>query len=78
MSQPIPVSPIGFVSGDFAANAPTEEMRQHRSKIVLLPEFEPGLLRLEPGRDILVLFHFDRVEPENIELHTRAATRKIR
>jgi tRNA-Thr(GGU) m(6)t(6)A37 methyltransferase TsaA len=68
MDQSITVSPIGFVQSDFATNSPTEEMRQHRSKIVISPEFEPGLLRLEPGKDILVLFHFSRIAPEDIEL----------
>jgi tRNA-Thr(GGU) m(6)t(6)A37 methyltransferase TsaA len=62
------LSPIGFVKSHFASNTPTEEMRLHPSQIILNPELAPGLLGLETGTDILVLFGFHRVQPEEIEL----------
>lgn len=73
MSDTIPFVPIAFVKGRFKENTPYEEMRTHTSQIVIRPEFMPGLMGLEPGTDILVLFHFHRVKPEEIhlQLHPR-------
>jgi tRNA-Thr(GGU) m(6)t(6)A37 methyltransferase TsaA len=68
MSHTIAMTPIGAVQSDFSTNTPSEEMRQHTSKIVIAPEFLPGLLGLEPGKDILVLFHLSKIEPDEIEL----------
>jgi tRNA-Thr(GGU) m(6)t(6)A37 methyltransferase TsaA len=68
LSEPITLTPIAFVKSQFETNTPAEEMRQHRSQIVVEPAFEPGLMGLEPGTDILVLFRFHRIEPDEIEL----------
>ena len=68
MSHPITLNPIGFVQSNFTTNTPSEEMRERVSKIVISPEFEPGLLGLEAGTDILVLFHFSDIKPEDIKL----------
>jgi tRNA-Thr(GGU) m(6)t(6)A37 methyltransferase TsaA len=73
MSQPITLTPIGFVKSKFDNNTSPEEMRRELSQLVLEPELEPGLLGLEPGRDILVLFYLHRVEPAEVrlQLHPR-------
>jgi len=68
LSDTLTLSPIGLVKSQFEANMPAEEMRRQLSKLVLKPEFAPGLLGLEVGADILVLFYFHRVQPEEIVL----------
>lgn len=68
MSQNIDLSPIGFIRSQFSENTPPEEMRREVSQIVVKPEFEPGLLGLEPGQDILVLFFFSKIRPDEIQL----------
>ena len=73
MSETITLSPIGFVKSDFATNTPAEVMRTRLSHLVVHPKFTPGLLGLEVGADILILFYFHHVQPEEIalQLHPR-------
>lgn len=68
MSETITLTPIGFIKSQFDTNTPAEVMRGQISQLVIYPEFGPGLMGLEPGQDILVLFHFHRIQPEEIEL----------
>lgn len=68
MSATITLSPIAFIKSQFTSNTPAEEMRAHPSQIVVEPKFESGLMGLEPGMDIQVLFYFHRVQAEEIEL----------
>ena len=68
---PIAFTPIGHVESRFQDYAPAEEMRQHPSRIVLRPELAPGLMGLEPGQHILVLFHFHRAQGYELQLHPR-------
>lgn len=68
MNETITLPSIGVVKGQFATNTPAEEMRAKRSRIEIDPAFAPGLLGLEPGADILVLFRFHRIPDEEIEL----------
>jgi tRNA-Thr(GGU) m(6)t(6)A37 methyltransferase TsaA len=68
LPKSIALTPIGFVRSRFKTNTPAEEMRSHSAQIVVEPEFEPGLMGLEAGSDILILFRFHRIEPEEIEL----------
>lgn len=73
MNETLTLTPIGYVKSQFETNTPAEEMRVQLSQIILNPEFEPGLLGLETGADIVVLFCFHRVQPEEItlQLHPR-------
>lgn len=73
MSNTLTLTPIAFVKGKFRENTPPEEMRKHISQLVVEPEFVSGLLALELGMDILVLFHFHRIQAEEIhlQLHPR-------
>ena len=64
----ITLTPIAFVKSSFQDNTPAEEMRQHRSQLIVEPDFVAGLLGLEPGMDILVLFYLHQVKPEEIQL----------
>lgn len=73
MNETITLPPIGFVKSQFETHTPAEEMRTHISQLILKPELTPGLLGLEVGIDIWVLFWFHRVQPEEIalQLHPR-------
>jgi isochorismate pyruvate lyase len=68
LSEPLTVSPIAFVKSQFDVNTPADEMRVCLSQIVVEPEYMPGLLGLAPGRDILILFQFHRIQTEEIHL----------
>jgi tRNA-Thr(GGU) m(6)t(6)A37 methyltransferase TsaA len=52
----------------FASNTPAETMRAELSQIEVYPDFTPGLLRLKPGVDLLILFRFHRIEADEVEL----------
>jgi tRNA-Thr(GGU) m(6)t(6)A37 methyltransferase TsaA len=52
----------------FKTNTPAEELRSQSMRIELKPDLRPGLLGLEPGRDILVLFYLHLIQPNEIEL----------
>jgi len=69
--EPVAFNPIGWVENQFREYAPSEEMRQHPSRIVLRPELAPGLMGLAAGQFILVLFHFHRVQGYELQLHPR-------
>lgn len=69
VNRTIGLTPIGFVSSQFTENVPPEEMRRVPAQIVIEPEFEPGLMGLQPGQDIQVLFYFNKVHSEDIQLH---------
>ena len=69
--QPITFNPIGYVESRFPGYAPSEEMRLQPSRIVVRPELEPGLMGLEEGQHILVLFHLHRAEGYELQLHPR-------
>ncbi len=73
MSETITLTPIGLVKSQFDTNTPAEVMRGQTSQLIINPEFAPGLMGLEPGEDILVLFHFHRIQAEEIalQLHPR-------
>ncbi len=64
----IQVTPIGYVRSRFTDYAPSDEMREHPSQIVVLPEFADGLLGLEPGDSIQTLFVLHRAAATGYEL----------
>lgn len=68
MSRTITLSPIAFVKSPFQTNTPAEEIRTRPARLLVEPEFEPGLMGLEAGMDILILFNFHQVSPAEIEL----------
>ena len=71
MSQSISFTPIGYVEGRFAEYAPSEEMRQQPSRIVVREEMAPGLMGLSAGDSILVLFQLHQAETYELQLHPR-------
>ncbi len=71
MSQPISLTPIGYVESRFAEYAPSDEMRLHPSRIVVREDMAPGLMGLSAGDSILVLFHLHQAETYELQLHPR-------
>jgi tRNA-Thr(GGU) m(6)t(6)A37 methyltransferase TsaA len=73
LDDSLTITPIAYVKGQFKENTPAEEMRAQVSQVVVEPKFEPGLMGLKPGADILVLFVFHRIKPDEIhlQLHPR-------
>lgn len=63
--------PIGFVENAFDQPAAPEQIRAHASRIVLDPALVTGLQGLEPGQQILVVFHFHRSEGYELTQHPR-------
>jgi tRNA-Thr(GGU) m(6)t(6)A37 methyltransferase TsaA len=68
LSRTITLSPIAFVKSPFQNNTPAAEIRSRPAQLLVEPEFEPGLMGLEAGLDILILFSFHQVAPAEIEL----------
>ncbi len=62
------VVPIGYVRSQFSGYAPSSEMREQPSEIVVLPEFADGLMGLEPGDSIQTLFLLHRAAEVGYEL----------
>lgn len=69
MSQTLCLTPIGFVKSQFTEHVPPEEMRRVPAQIIVEPEFEPGLMGVQSGQDIQVLFYFNKIHSEDIQLH---------
>ncbi len=69
----VKLNPIAYIRSQFTTNTPAEAMRAQRSQLVFLADFAPGLMGLEPGQDILVLFFLDQIRPEEValQLHPR-------
>lgn len=68
MSETITLSPIGVVKSQFETNTPPETIRSQPAQVLVKPEFEDGLLGLKIGMDILVLFYFNQVQADDVEL----------
>jgi tRNA-Thr(GGU) m(6)t(6)A37 methyltransferase TsaA len=64
----IRLTPIGYVRSRFTDYAPSNEMQEHASEIVVLPEFADGLMGLEPGDRIQTLFVLHRAASTGYEL----------
>jgi tRNA-Thr(GGU) m(6)t(6)A37 methyltransferase TsaA len=62
---------IGHVENSFDEPAAPEDIRSVESRIVLDPSFVAGLNGLEPGRRIMVIFHFHLSEGFDLLQHPR-------
>jgi tRNA-Thr(GGU) m(6)t(6)A37 methyltransferase TsaA len=75
----ITLEPIGHVESRFQENTPSEEMRDHLSRLVLRPDLVEGLDGLAAGDAIVVLFYFDRSQGYLLRRHPRGdKTRPVR
>ena len=71
MAEPrssIEITPIGHVRSRFGSYAPSSEMREQPSQIVVYPEYVDGLMGLQPGDHILTLFALHRAAEVGYEL----------
>lgn len=69
-SQPITFHPIGYVERDAGDEGLSyDELRARPARIVLDPALVDGLLGLEPGSDIVVLFVFHLSADYDLQLH---------
>jgi len=69
--ESIAYSAIGHVESDFDEPAAPAEMRATESRIVLDPALVEGLTGLEPGRQVMVVFHFHRSQGYDLYQHPR-------
>ncbi len=69
-TRAITLHPIGYVERDEGDSAlSTDEMRLRPARILLVPSLTEGLLGLEPGTDILVLYLFHLGTGYSLRLH---------
>ena len=64
----ITITSIGYVRSQFTEYAPSDEMRERPSEIVVHPGFADGVMGLEPGDRILTLFVLHRAKDRGYEL----------
>lgn len=62
---------IGHVENDFDEPMAPEKLRAAESRIVLDPALAEGLTGLEPGQQVMVVFHFHRSEGHDLLQHPR-------
>lgn len=76
--SPVTFHPIGFVENGFPFGTKGDTLRAAESRIVLEPEFVPGLAELEKEPRILVVFFFHRSEGWDLLQHPRGDTTRER
>lgn len=66
------MTPIGYVERDAGdAGLSGEDLRERSARIVLDTSLTDGLLGLEPGSDIVVLFYLHRAASDILQVHPR-------
>lgn len=71
MTDPICFHAIGYVENAYAETAVPDLLRAAESRIILDPRLEDGLLGLEAGQKLLVIFHFHRSQKYKLRQHPR-------
>ena len=69
--QAITFTAIGHVENQFDEPVSSEEIRAVESRIVLNPDLVLGMQGIEPGQQLMVVFHFHRTEGFNLLQHPR-------
>ena len=64
-------TPIGIVENEVNEPMPAPQISAVESCIVLLSDLAEGLVGLEPGHKVMVLFYFDRVTDCDLQQHPR-------
>lgn len=72
----LPLFPVGSVRSPIREMTDPEHFREIRSEIHLEELPAEILTGLEPGRDILVLFWFDRLRGFSLQVHPRGDQRR--
>ena len=71
-SKPIILHPIGYVERDKGDDGLSgNELRARPARILLDPALTDGLLGLEPGSDVVVLYYFHRSVGYDLQVHPR-------
>jgi len=70
--------PVGHVENAFEDPAPPPDIRAVQSHIVLEPALVEGLQGLEPGSDVMVVFHFHRSGGFDLLQHPQGDTGRAR
>jgi tRNA-Thr(GGU) m(6)t(6)A37 methyltransferase TsaA len=71
-TQAIVLHPIGYVEREERdVGLPHEEVRARPARIVLDPLLAEGLLGLQPGSDVVVLYWLHRATGYRLQLHPR-------
>ncbi len=69
--------PIGYVERDGGGEGLSgDELRARPARIVLDPALTAGLLGLEPGSNIIVLYYFHRSTGYDLQVHPRGDPRR--
>ena len=77
-ADPITYRPIGHVENSFEDPAPPPDIRAVQSRIVLESALVEGLRGLEPGSDVMVVFHFHRSVGFDLLQHPQGDTGRAR
>ncbi len=71
MKESMAYEAIGHVENQFDESVSSEEMRSAESRIVLDPVLTEGLIGLEPGQQVMVVFYFHRAQGYDLTQHPR-------
>ena len=58
---------IGTIKSDFEEPADIEEMRKHKSEIIIDPDYEEGLFKIEDNKHVQIIFHLHLSEGYNLK-----------
>jgi tRNA-Thr(GGU) m(6)t(6)A37 methyltransferase TsaA len=67
----ITYTPIGYVQNSFDEPVAPGLIRKTESQIILAPKFTEGLMGLQPGHQVLVIFHFHLSDGYELKQHPR-------
>lgn len=70
-SQVIQLQPIGHVENMFTEPASPGDICSAESRIIINPALVEGLSGLQPGQQLMVIFHFDRSDGFDLLQHPR-------
>jgi L-fuculose-phosphate aldolase len=73
-SKTLQLRPIGYVEHSADESTPLDEWASVEARIVVDPALVAGLDGLEPGREILIVFWFDRSEGFDLLQHPKGDT----
>ena len=54
------IKPIGYVENEFFESAKPKKMRQENSYIVIYPEYQEGLYKIEESKFLNIIFYFHK------------------
>jgi tRNA-Thr(GGU) m(6)t(6)A37 methyltransferase TsaA len=71
MDGTITLMPIGHIENTFNERAAPEVIRAEASRVVVDPDLEAGLLGLEAGEQVMVVYYFHRSQGFELLQHRR-------